>query len=243
MYFRNCITVIFILIASTCFGAININWVESGDETSFCDCSGDVTFCWEITTNDLDITNSGGCSDGDTTATPNSDAALELNPNGPGYAIYIPSTYDYFSFDVISQDLISSAEGTITFDIYHTSWTASRALIGAIGVFGEDELYFGTSLSTGIYSLIYEGANAGPIEVTSSNVINLNEWVSVTIKWRLGTVDPSLSITVNDITDTNNTDLTTWVNPETSFTLGGRAGSSGGNVVYLKNIKVYNSWQ
>ncbi len=236
--------------ASTTLSGTGSTGLSATGSTGFvasggCDCTGDVIFCWEITADDLTITNSGGCAagSGDTTGTVNSAADIVANPDGDDYALSIPTTYDYVAFDVSSNDIFDPSTGTLQFDIYMHTWVSGRHIIYMYGLAGEDELAFGTSFDEGNYRLTSEGANAGAVVIDSTETVTFNEWVTVTVKWRTGVTDPSLSMTVEATTDTTNTDLTAWDNAATAINFGNKAGSSGGNVVYLKNITIYDSWQ
>lgn len=243
-----------ILIAALLWVAPAHAWqvVGSGISTSTpafsCSCTGDVTFCWEITANDTTITSSGGCSAGDTTATLNSAAALVSDPTSikGGYVLSIPSTYDWVPFSVSSSDIFSYVEGTIQFDIYLTTIVANARVFSAVGLLNEDIIQITMNGNgTGMH-LTYEAQNAGYISTYIANGgMSVNNWYTVTAKWRQGSTDPSLSINVNGNTSTLNTDLspTTWTNPLTTIGFPDCTNLVGGNFFYVKNIKIWNTWQ
>ena len=208
-------------------------------------CTGDVVFDWPMTADFLssyDISTSGGCTVGDATILLESAAAGETAPAGrTNYALYIPGAYDVASFDISSYDIWDYAAGTITFDVYITTWANSGWLFSTVGEASQDQLlvmlYDGDDIR-----VEYEGANAGPVRATTAAAgLAINTWYSVTVKWRTGATDPSIEVTVNGVTAQSTTDLTAFDTAPTELNIG----NAGGTVpaYYIKNFRIYSTWQ
>ena len=186
---------------------------------------------------------SGGCSIGDASVTLESSAVAAVSPSGrDGYSLYIPGAYDVASFDLSSYDLWAYSSGTLTFDLNVHTWANSCWLFSVMGSSAADEfivmLYDDNELR-----LQYEGSNAGPVRATTVDAnLALDTWYSVTAKWRAGATDPSLSLNVNSITATSDTDLTAWTNSPTTMEIGNASGVATA-AYYLKNVRIYNAWQ
>ena len=214
--------------------------------TAFCSCSGDLDFCWEVTANDTTITNSGGCSEGDTIAAATSSVELVAAPSGKtGYAIHAPTASDYYTFDVSTDDIISDDAGTIEFDIYIDTWADVSAVFEFDDGTANNEISIRTDggSNTDIeFRLIYIG-NTVAVAFSTSEVNGVEDtWYHIVAKWRQGVTDPSLSLQVDAIAaSTNNTDLTNFASAGTRLRIGELQSTT--NYTYIKNIKVYKSWQ
>jgi len=225
--------------------SFNVTTVAGGGSV----CTGDIAFDWPMTADIVSANNisvSGGCTVGDATILLESAASGETSPAGrTGYSLYIPGSYDTASFDIANTDghgdIFDTVEGTITFDLYVHTWANSAWLAGAIGLANSDqfqiELYSDNELRVS-----YEGANAGPVRATTSTAdLAVDTWYTVTVKWRQGATDPSVSITVNGSTATADTDLTTWTTLPTELNIGNPQGPA--PAYYIKNFRTYTAWQ
>jgi hypothetical protein len=223
--------------------------------SSFCTtCSGSGTspsFCWEVTTNDANLANSGGCSVGDSTGTLGSQATfIDVSALGKtGYAVQVGATtaggYDNYTFDVSSDDLFDDQQGTVQLDFYIPStggFVASTRLWGSEPEANQDRVYIILS-GTDELAIYHEGANGGnDIAATTSANIGTNTWYTVIAKWRVGT-SPYLSIECNGDTQTYTTsDLTAFDTAATNMGVG-NIGSAIDGYAYIKNVKIWKTWQ
>lgn len=248
---RLSLTVLLLLLATSCFAGFGMQIIEGPVPVSgggaFCSgCgTGNLVFCWEITADNVDITQSGGCSEGDTTATAQSQVALVEAPAGKtGYAIFMGGTdaggYDAYTFDIVLDDIFNDEEGTIIFDIYIPEWVDQFKILSCVPQANEDQFYICLTGGNEI-RLVYEGSNAGGITVTTPAAdMALDTWYTVAAKWRTGETDPSLSISCNGSTGTSNTDLTAFDTAPDVLRIGSLDGVNG--YAYIKNIEVYNAW-
>ena len=215
-----------------------------GGEEAFCStCTGDLVFCWGMTADSVDITASGGCTQG--TDTTGSSDYLEAAPTGKtGYAIYSPSTYDTINFDRSGDDIFDDTQGTIQLDFYVTTWHALQSLFYVEAEANSDHFYIRLN-GTDEVVVAHEGANAGiSSAATSAANIQLETWYTLTVKWRTTDTDPNLYISCNGSTGTSNTNPTAFDDSDSGggadIMIGNRYG---GGASYVKNIKVWNTWQ
>ena len=215
--------------------------VPAAAPAAFCDCSGDVTFCWEITADNTTITSSGGCVDsGDSTATANSTPSIAAAATGKtGYAITWTTASDYYYFDVTSDDLISDNAGTLEFDVYFTTLTNGMGLFHA-GYDDNNRLYIYVFADTDLRAR-YVGNTTAVNADTSGAALTTGAWYTVTMKWTQSDVDPNLSINVNSVTGTSTTNLTNFATASNVIRFGEIVGNASG--AQIKNIRIYNSWQ
>ena len=229
--------------------SICLSWgtavVGSGSQSiapSFCDCGAtDVLWCWEVTNTNTTITASGGCADAgwDTTGTAASAINIVDAPTGKtGSAVHWSSAQDYYSFSLPTGTIDS--EGTVVFDIYLISFASSTLFFWAFGNSNVDELAISLTGTDEIYFAHYGNSNSVLTTTTAANLV-LDTWYTITVKWRQGATDPSLSINANSTTITSNTDLTNWEADSTGMRIGNSA--SGISEGYIKNIRIYSSWQ
>jgi len=208
-------------------------------------CTGSVTFDWPMTAdfvNGDDISLSGGCSVGDSTVTLGSAASGEASPFDTGYALYIPGSYDTATFAITLNDIFNPAEGTISFDIYVSTWVDTARILGVEGQVNTDGLYI-TLQTSGELRLTYEGNNAGAVSVTTAAAdLAVDTKYTVIVKWRLGATNPNLSITANSNTATSDVDLTDWTVAASTANFG-TFGSGLTPALYIKNIRMYSTWQ
>ena len=211
-----------------------------------CLCSGSQTFCWDITADDTTITNSGGCSVGDTTVTLNPQADIVSDPTGiaGGYVLSIPSSYDWA--ELSSSGIFSETAGTLQFDIYFLSMTSWKRIFVASGALNTDHLLISHLDPPDELYVEYRAGGATGINTTTPAAnLATGIWYTITIKWRQGSTDPSLSITANSSTGTTNTDLspTTWTNALTTLRWPDAIDREGGATFYIKNIRMWDAWQ
>jgi len=222
----------------------------SSGGSSFCTtCSGNLTFCWEITANDLTITNSGGCSAGDTTGTAASQATLSAAPSGrTGYAVEVGATdaggYDNIAFDTAS--IFNDESGTIQLDFYIPSdggFVAGTRLFGCEPQASQDRVEV-VLAGTDEIRLLHEGANGGDDYVTTTSAnIATDTWYTVIAKWRTGETTPYLSISCNGDTQTYTSSQLTAFDTAESILGFGNLGSGINGYAFIKNIKLWNAWQ
>jgi len=243
------LAIAFLLISCQCFagGVVMMGGGVPAAAAAFCSgCGTGATpvFCWGISADDTTITNSDGCSQGDTTATLVSAADIVSNPSGSGYALTIPGSYDTAAFDVTTDNIFNDEAGTIQFDVYIVTFVDSGVILRVIGEAATNELFI-YIVFTDELRVYHEGNNAGQTFATT-NTANLqaNTWYTVTIKWTTANVDPNLSIEVAGMgtAGTSNTNLTAWTTAPATFYWGTR-GSALTPAFYIKNIKVWDSWQ
>lgn len=219
----------------------------------FCtSCSGSgasPSFCWEISadaTNGDNVTNSGGCSVGDSTVTLGSASSVEPAPSGKsGYAIYMPTTYDRVNFDVTDKDLITDVEGTITLDFNIATWCDGQMITWIeTGDTGNNLLWVGT-IGTDEIRAYFEG-NGTYVQISSTDYnLVVDTWYSLTLKWRTSDTDPNFYLQVDTKTAvTSNTNLTAYNEsyPPTKLQFGEMSGICNAPF-YIKNIKVWKTWQ
>jgi len=217
----------------------------AGGGGAFCTgCTGELLFCWEITAADVDLADSGGCSAGDAQATAQSGSSLESAPTGKtGYAIYSPGTYDAHYFTVSSDDIIDDSIGTIQLDFYIHTWTNLCELF-RLDVDSNNEMRL--FLDTGDdLRLSYKG-NGQAVSATSSGAgLVVDTWYTLTAKWRVSAGVQSLSISIDGVGEiaTSSTDLTAFASTPGANALkfGNGAGYDGDQ--YVKNIKIWSTWQ
>jgi len=223
--------------------AFNVTTAAGGGTT----CTGGITFNWPmladfVTTEDIS-TDNGGCSAGDLTVTLESSASGEdvSGLGSTGYALYIPGAYDTASFDLSSYDLWDYSAGTVSFDFRVATWANSGWLFSLVGESSQDEfiimLYDGDDIR-----VQYEGSNAGPVRATTAAAgLVVDTWYHLEAKWRAGATDPSVSVTVEGITATATTDLTAFDTAPVEMNVGNASGVA--PAFYIKNVRVYDSWQ
>lgn len=246
---RLILTIAVLLISCRCFagGIVMMGGGVPAAGTAFCSSCGTgatPVFCWGISADNTTITNSDGCSQGDTTATHSGHSDLASNPSGGGYAIYNPGAYDGTAFDISSDDVFNDEAGTIQFDIYIHTFAESGRIIYVLGEAATNE-FLVYIISTDEIRVSHEGNNGGAIFATT-NAANLqvDTWYTVTIKWTTADVDPNLSIQVAGMggVGTSNTNLAAWTIAPSIFYFG-TYGHGATPVYYLKNIKIWDSWQ
>lgn len=205
------------------------------------DCSdANLTFSWHAEDIDVTVGTPCGCSDGDTTATLVSGAVISSTQKSDGTnSLSFPTSLDYATFDNTSEDIINKDAGTIIFDIYLTA----RANFQRVFIYEVDSNNFIRCQTRNIDELdvIYSGDSTEIGAVTGAADLSLNTFYTVTAKWRTGVTDPSLSITVNGSTGTNNTDLTAIIGNSGTIEIGSKI--SGSTFGFIDKVLIYNNWQ
>ena len=235
-----------VLLCTPLYSDMNTYVIGSGvPGGAFCsNCgSGNLVFCWEVTADNTDITQSGGCSLGDYTATANSAISIEEAPSGKsGYAVRWTTKADYYSFDISGGDIGSWSAGTVVFDVYITTLYDYTGFLAIRGLMGEDEVFV-ELYNTDELRINHEGGNNSPVRAyTLGADLQVNTWYTVTAKWRTGETDPSLSISANSVTGTSNTNLDAFSNQPGSNGLMIGNFPNTPSAAYIKNIKIYNAW-
>jgi hypothetical protein len=231
--------------ASAGFESVIQYYNAAGEAPTGCSCTGDVLFCWEMTADFVDtdnISGSGGCSVGDSTITFTSDAAGEPCPTGrDDYCVHIPTSYDSVDFDISSEDIIHLDEGTITFDLYVDTWAPGTRIFSVLGAEGTDEIVFHLD-GTEDVRFTYEGDDTRSSALVGSAALSVDTWYSVILKWTNADVDPNVYAEVNGASFYSNINLAAWnvANPPTILRITSR-GYAG--VYYVKNFKIYSTWQ
>ena len=217
---------------------------------SSCGTGATPIFCWGISLDDTVITNSDGCSQGDTTGSLASQAVFLAAPSPQtGYVIQLGATgsgaYDGCLFTVSSADIWNDQAGTIEVMFYVPStggFVAGTSIFEIIAQTAEDRFYLQTS-GTDELQLLHEGANAGAtyITTTAANIVT-DTWYTATIKWTTADVSPNLSLSCNGNTVTSNTNLTAFDTAITQMSIGNALDGTNG-YIYIKSIKIWDSWQ
>jgi hypothetical protein len=225
----------------------------AGAATAFCTtCTGSgasPSFCWEITAADVDLADSGGCSTGDAQATAQTGAAFAEVPGTgkTGYTVFAESTYDAYYFTVSSDDIANDTEGTIQFDFYATEWAAGFGLF-RLEYSGNGDNYIdikgvgADGATSRELSIDYEGNNTKVNLSTTALDLAKDTWYTVTVKWNAADVDPNLSIQVDaGAAVTSNSNLTAFATTPDKMNTGNFSGVPANS--YIKNIKVWKTWQ
>lgn len=217
---------------------------------SSCGTGSTTIFCWGISTNDTTITNSDGCSQGDTTATATSQGTFIAAPSPQtGYAVQVGATgaggYDGYTFTVSTDDIWNDQAGTIEVMFYVPStggFVDGTSIFEIIAQANEDRFYLILS-GTDELQLLHEGANAGATYITTTAAnIAVDTWYTAAIKWTTADVSPNLSLTCNENTVTSNTNLTAFDTAVTQMSIGAALDGTNG-YLYIKSVKIWDSWQ
>lgn len=210
------------------------------------DCSGDLSLAYHCEQDDVTGGTPCGCSDGDSTATRNDfavyDATIQTNGTSSLDAADKKKWAEFDNTEGGAESIAHDTAGTITFDLYITTFVAGGrpvqfrdALAGnadelRLFLFNDNDLqlsYYGNGVEVAVSSVAFNLA--------------LTTWYSVTIKWRLGAADPSLSLEANSVTTTSNTDLTAVEDAWIFLGFGEASGAE--SDTHVDNIKVYKTWQ
>lgn len=185
-----------------------------------------------------------GCSDADAVYSLNSDAAESAVQKSDGTkSLYIPTTYDYAYFALVSEDIVDDAAGTITFDLrVKDTWADSVRVFDAVvdPPDGNNQIYCITYDGDELRCVV-EGDNSAVTVTTSGALLAVNTWYSVTLKWRAGETDPAVYLAVGADTEESNTNLTPMADIPDLLRLGNSTAI--GMEFYLDNVKVYKTWQ
>lgn len=209
--------------------------------------TGNLVFSWHM--EDLTVTTGtpAGCSQGDTTGTLNSGAYLTNYVAQDGtYSLRCPSSADYCSFSVSSDDIFNDDAGTFTIYINVGTWldglyiatllgdTTNRVQIRTDGTDVDGSRHV---------EMLLDFNGAAQLSITTTGTgLSLNTWHKVTAKWRTGTTDPTTSSSLQIDTQTavtGTTPLASWNTQATELRIGGGVNSG---LIYVDNMRVYNAW-
>lgn len=233
--------------AKTAIATVGGGGVPAVASSTYCGggCSGAVLFCWGVSTNDTTITNSDGCSVGDTTATAASDISFSTTQAKYGtHSIKPTSTSDYYEFAVSSEDIVSSDAGRIEAWVYNPAGNASNTIVFVRGD-GTNTIYL--DYANNKIRIQYRGNNLLQSVIHTSDTVVDDGWTFVVGSWSVAGVEGNylrVGTSTDGSTPTNwvygttaITDMT--VNP-TSVRIGETAGT--GYDHYIDAVKIYNTW-
>lgn len=218
-----------------------LNMYNAAGAAAFCSaCTGDQLFCWEITANNTTITSSGGCSVGSTTATASGSPEIVAAPAGKtGYAIYTETTNEFYYFTVTTRDIFDEAAFTVQFDVYFTGFSDGAIIFRAQQSATVNDVRVEVA-STDELKVDYYGNSVNVSATTTAANLATSNWYTVTIKGRTSDLDPNLYIEVNGDSASSNTNLTAFTSSASQVRYGTQTGTA---YCYIKNIKVWNTWQ
>jgi len=204
-------------------------------------CSSPMTFSWHMENTDVTLGTPSGCSVGNTTATFVSLGALNTDLFYDGStSLDIPTSGDFASFSVSSNDIINPAAGTISFWMYIDTAVANLRPFST----GPDADNFIRTFITNTDEIrVNWSGNATVVYAVTTNAnIPNTTWVNVIAKYTTADVDPNLSIRVVGYGSEaiSNDNPTAWVGTNTSMVVG-NSGSAAGDF-HIDNLQVYNSW-
>jgi hypothetical protein len=206
--------------------------------------AGDCTFAWHCESN-ATITNEtpAGYSAGDVVPTMNSGAVItSAQFNDGDSSVSIPTASDRVLFTITSEDIASQDSGTVQFDIRMDDLATSLEYCVLFYVDADNYLKLvGNSSNADELRLTWEGNNTAINLNTLTADIQVDTWYTCTIKWRQGSVDPSLSININGYTLTSTTDLTALTSDPAELWFGQQAGTA--HPYWIDNIKVWKYWR
>lgn len=210
-------------------------------------CTGGLLFSWHCENVDVTVGTPTGCSAGDTTATANSSAAINNDhtaQDGSNHCDF-PTASDRYLFDISSNDIATTAAGTV---IFYVKFQTITAYMGLFRIYGDADDYISVTVNATADEayLSYAGQGGSTRSaVTGAANMTTGVWYKITAKWSVAGVDESgtkyLSI---DVDDTNRGYGTSAVTAFTNAAVSLQIGETGGvsSDAQIDNIKVYNSW-
>ena len=206
--------------------------------------AGDCTFAWHCeSTGDMTLSDPAGYSAGDVTPTVSSGAVITSAVYSDGdSSLSIPTGADRMAFAITAEDIASQDSGTVQFDIRFSALATGYEWVNIFYIDADN--YFrlqGNASSADELRLMWEGNNALlSVNTTAANIVD-STWYTCVIKWRQGTVDPTLSITINGETATQGADLTALTSDPADLTFGQFGAVS--HPWWIDNIKVWKYWR
>ncbi len=233
--------------ASTIDGVIGCSEVDGQTVTSACaDCSGTLTFAWECNTTTVGEGSPCGCSDGDTSATQNDDAAIsagavvlnDVSANG----------VDYYAFDNGADVLFDDTLGTVFIRFKVTTWVDSVMLWG---VYEDATDYIKIWLtSSNDLAGVHEGNNDINTAQLFGNAVSTGTEYIVRYRWKVGEAGNDHQITLYNTAmaqqdDTEDDDDLTAFDDQpgnSDYKVGTRSATANSNIsIYY--IHHYNEWK
>lgn len=206
----------------------------------------DLVFSWHMENLTVTTGTPAGCSQGDTTGTLNSTAYLTNYVAQDGtYCLYCPSSADYCSFAVTTDDIFNDDAGTFTIYIYVGTWLDGLYIATLFGD-ASNRIQIrtdGTDLDGSRHvEMLLDFNGAAQVGITTTGTgLSLNTWHKVTAKWRTGATDPSSSLQIDAQTAaTGTTDLASWGTQATELRIGGGVNTG---LIYVDNCRVYSAWK
>lgn len=205
--------------------------------------AGDCTFAWHCeSTGDIRNEDPPGYSVGDVTPTVNSGAIITSARYSDGDScVSIPTSYDRMVFDISSGDIVSADSGTFQCDFMVDDLTTSAEFFYFFNIDADN--YFkliGHASYNDELVLRWEGQNTLTNCTTTAANIQADTWYTLIIKWRIGSVTPNLSITINGHTVEVNS-LTPLSTAPTTLNLGQYSGTN--HPWFFDNVKIWKYWR
>jgi hypothetical protein len=226
--------------------------------TDSCTGGTGLLFSWHF--ENTDVTAGGvaggvnnGCSSGDTTAAAQSSAALNTDLYKDGAkAGDFPTSGDYFTFDISSEDIVNSAAGTLDFWIYiqaqvtgNSIWYARNSTFDANNNISIQMYDAGSNPQI---RLIHKAGGTSRVAATAiSGGFPTGAWYRVIAKWDTTSHSGNYSQICADTTTgtsncgNNTSALGTWAGTLNQMRIGND--QSGATDFHIETMKIHGSWQ
>lgn len=244
---------------------LNVGTLGGGVGGANDSCSGGLLFSWHCENTTVTTGTPVGCSSGDYSATGSSTAAINSDngnvstDTGGTNSCDFPSSSDYYSFDVSSNDIVTPAAGTVIFHVKINTFI-NGAGIWRARVDAPNQIYVifsGTDDATGReIRLYYAGTDPSTVarNVVTNSDLGTGTWYKIITKWSVVGVDEGgtkyLSIKVCNEDGTSCGSPVYGTSAPTNFVGSLGAGSlvigevqgTAGSDYGLDRFKIYNSW-
>lgn len=199
-----------------------------------------LTFFWRCETETLDGTHD--YSAGDTTAAPTSLVELSASAARVGsLGINTPSSEDYYTFD--SASIFSTSQGALGFWFNAQTWLDAAHLVWFYGTSPNDNLRIETANTNEILGRINRNGIGTKLIVTTDADLSTGTWYFIIARWHTANNDFRIEIYNNDLSlRTSIEDLTTSQSGWTDITTFGVGTTNAGNLHYIDNIFIADSY-
>lgn len=239
--------------------------IDCTDETGGLGCdnctSGNLLFSWRMegdnNTERLDVRSGEppdcGCAvpGGDPIATLISDATFSTAYAHDGLAsLSIPGSLDCAEFT--ANGMIWSHEGSLEMWVRVGAWQNINPALFLYQYDPDNTMRLsevGTS-GTDIEFRAYYDAATGTAETLTTTQVNgtVGAWYRIVFKWRASTLDPSLCLSVYDVSGqlldqvTTNTDIHAFIEEGETFSIGNWAYTTANEPLFIDGVKIWNTW-